>query len=86
MSTQLAAVAGGDISLVSVEIKADKKLVFPFPVCEKCRKPVDRFRVKEEAKTFKFEAECHLGYEMWRVDKDAFENADNIEAGSAFKG
>lgn len=78
-----------DQLIVNTEIKSDNNFIvdgikFQYPICQKCRKPVDRFKVKVEPNDFKFEAECHFGYEMWRVEKSELENLETIEAGAAF--
>ena len=69
-------------------------LKWPFPICQKCNKPVDKFTVKRDVifrgssnqrEVYKCEAECHYGYEMYRIDANIIDNASFIEASIAFK-
>lgn len=59
----------------------------PSPICARCKRPVDRFTVTVETGmgSVKFEAECHVAYEMNRLFERDFLTIAGIRMTEAFR-
>ena len=57
---------------------------WPKPICQQCGKEVETMSIKADGKFYKIEVQCHRGYEMYRIETSAIQNAVTIQQGIAF--